>query len=55
MSPCMTSPGKRLFVGPSVMAFGRVVLTGGAALGTQSQGEDQIEPSWFGAITMRVY
>lgn len=63
----VTSPGKRLFVGPSVMAFGRVVLTAGEALGSESHGQDEIEPnvfriiadrpktSWFTAITMRVY
>ena len=63
----LTAPGRRLYVGPSVMLFGRLVVTAGGAFGRASEGEDPIEPdvfrlvrehgdtSWFTAVTVRIY
>ncbi len=63
----LSSPGHRLYLGPSLMLFSRLVLTTGAAFGRASDGEDPIEPdvfrlvrehgetSWFTALTVRLY
>jgi len=67
MGTDLSSPGSRVFVGPSAMLFGRFVVTGGAALGTQSEGAEPLEPSvfrivrdrgatsWFASASIRVY
>jgi hypothetical protein len=63
----LSSPGRHVYVGPSVMLLGRLVVTGGAALGTESTGSGQIEPNvfrlvrqtrsatWFSSIGVRVH
>ncbi len=64
----VNKPGKRVFAGPSLMLFNRLVLTGGAVFGKEAEGENEtLEPnlfriikdkpkgSWFFAISTRVY
>jgi hypothetical protein len=63
----LSSPGRRLYLGPSLMLGGRLIVTAGAALGKTSEGEEPIEPdvfrlvrargaaSWFSALTVRLY
>jgi hypothetical protein len=67
MGTDLSSPGNRIFIGPSVMLFGRFVVTGGAAIGRESEGAEPLEPnvfrvvrdrgktSWFASASIRVY
>ncbi len=64
----IASPGEKVYVGPTVMLFGRVGITGGIALGKEQEGQQQtLEPnvfrliaarpktSWFLSFTTRIY
>lgn len=67
MGTDLNAPGKRVYVGPSAMIMGRLVLTGGAVIGSQVSGADPIEPNvfrlvrhvrtttWFTSVGVRVY
>lgn len=67
MGTDLSSPGSRVFVGPSAMLLGRFVVTGGAAIGRESEGVEPLEPnvfrtvrdrgktSWFASASIRVY
>ena len=44
----INAPGKRVYAGPSLMLFNRLVITGGAAFGKESSGEAvTLEPNLF--------
>jgi hypothetical protein len=61
------SPGEEVFIGPSVMLFGRFVITAGASIGREAEGQQAIEPNvfrlvrhhgtttWFSSFSIRVY
>ncbi len=64
----INKPGKRVFAGPSLMVFNRLVLTGGLVFGKEAEGQDEtLEPSlfrvvrqepkgsWFFSLSTRVY
>jgi hypothetical protein len=64
----VAKPGKRIFAGPSLMLFNRLVLTAGLAFGKEASGEQQTlapdifqvvkerpRPSGFFALTMKVH
>ena len=67
MGTDLNAPGKRVYVGPSAMIMGRLVITGGAVIGSQASGADPIEPNvfrlvrhvrtttWFTSVGVRVY
>lgn len=47
-------PGKRIFAGPSLLLFNRIVVSGGAVLGKESEGQDvTLEPNLFRIIRER--
>ncbi len=47
-------PGKRIFVGPSLLLFNRIVVTGGAVFGKEAEGLDEtLEPNVFRLIAER--
>lgn len=62
------SPGRRIFAGPSVLLFSRIVVSGGAVFGKESEGEaaaaepnifrlirERRKTTWFFSISTKVY
>lgn len=53
LGTAISAPGKKIYIGPS-LGWGRFVLTGGAVIGQEKDGEEQVqEPNLFRAVKDR--
>jgi hypothetical protein len=50
----VSSPGSKIFVGPTLLFFGRMAFTGGVAFGTEKEGQvETLDPDIFRVIRSR--